>query len=201
MPYVVGLTGGIGSGKSTVAAFFRANGAVVVDADSIAREITTVGSPVLEEIQKAFGEDILDSDGKLRRQLLAQRAFASSEMTDVLNSIMHERIRERAIGEIELSNGESIVVYDMPLLVETNSVDMCDFVVVVDTPVAQRIERLKSGRGMTELEIRERIAMQASDHARNAAADFIIKNDRDLDHLMEQCNRAWTTIMGKVTAS
>jgi len=195
MPYVVGLTGGIGSGKSTVAGFFRDRGAVVIDADAISRAITEVNSPVLRELQLAFGSDILDSDGKLQRQLLAERAFISHGETQRLNAIMHGRIRERAISEIRLLGEESIAIYDMPLLVETDSVAMCNFVVVVDAPVSQRIERLKSSRGMSESEVLQRMAMQASDRDRNAVANFIITNDLDLDHLYQQCDLAWTAIM------
>ena len=195
MPYVVGLTGGIGSGKSTVAEFFRSRGAVIIDADAIARSITEVNSPVLPELQIAFGSDILDSDGELRRQLLAERAFSSHAETQRLNAIMHGRIRERAITEIQSLADETVAIYDMPLLVETDSVAMCDFVVVVDAPASQRIERLKSSRGMTEPEATQRMEMQASDTDRNAVANFIITNDRDLDHLHQQCDLAWSAIM------
>jgi dephospho-CoA kinase len=201
MPYVVGLTGGIGSGKSTVAAYFVELGALVVDADTIARDLTKSGSPVLEELQAVFGEDVVDSTGNLDRKLLAARAFSSPENTNQLNSIMHQRIREQAAKDIESFSEDSIVVYDMPLLLETDSTGMCDFVVVVDSPVDQRIERLAWSRGMTEQEVRQRMALQASPEERNAIGDFVITNDQDLTKLIQECHVAWSAIISSMSTT
>lgn len=195
MPFVVGLTGGIGSGKSTVASYFHEYGATVIDADVIARELTEPNSPVLSELQKAFGNDILDDHGNLIRLLLAERAFSSAERTLVLNKIMHGRIRERALTLINAHSPSDIVVYDMPLLAETNSADLCNFVVVVQSPETQRIDRLMQSRGMSLEDIKHRIEQQASDTERAAIADVIIHNDSSQEELALQCEQVWNLIV------
>ncbi len=195
MPFVVGLTGGIGSGKSTVASCFSEHGATVIDADEIARELTHNGSPVLGELQKVFGTDILDSQGNLNRSLLAERAFSSREKTEDLNVIMHERIREKALSRIKEQPDNAIVVYDMPLLVETDSQNLCNFVVVVNAPIEQRIARLQATREMPLNDIQQRISQQSPDSARNEVADFIITNQGTLGQLYSQCESAWTSIL------
>lgn len=195
MPFVVGLTGGIGSGKSTVASCFSKRGATVIDADEISRELTQLGSPVLAELQQVFGTDIVDAHGQLKRSLLAERAFSSLEKTSDLNSIMHKRIRENALLRIKNQPDDAIVIYDMPLLVETDSQNLCDFVVVINAPMDQRISRLEATRGMPLIDIQQRIAQQAPDSVRDAVADFIIHNDGSLEQLNSQCESAWTMIL------
>ena len=194
MPFIVGLTGGIGSGKSTVASCLKEHGATVIDADQISRSLTALGSPVLKELQAEFGEDILDQEGELQRSLLAERAFATEQGTETLNSIMHTRIRERALQKIHELPDNEIVVYDMPLLVETKSVGICDYVVVVDASVDTRRERLLNSRDMSERDIDSRISRQASSEERNAEADLIITNNGSIDELRTQCERAWVRI-------
>lgn len=201
MPFIVGLTGGIGSGKSTVASCFAKHGATVVDADELSRSLTGRGSSVLHELQDAFGDDILDQHGDLKRSLLAERAFASEDKTILLNQIMHTRIRERALSALGSLPNDVIAVYDMPLLVETNSVDMCDYVVVVDSPEALRTERLVSSRNMSVEDISARMARQAGAAERNAVADVVINNDGDLASLSKQCDRAWEDILRRASGS
>lgn len=194
MPFIVGLTGGIGSGKSTLASCFREHGAIVIDADGIARELTEPGSPVLDELVESFGADILDASGLLRRSVLAERAFSSDENTKALNEIMHARIREEAERRISQFAKDAIVVYDMPLLVETGSEAMCDFVVVVEAPVEIRVSRLLEHRNLAEADIRQRIGQQASDQARAEIADLVVRNDSDVAELRAQCESAWNRI-------
>jgi dephospho-CoA kinase len=199
MPFVVGLTGGIGSGKSTVASCFAKHGATVIDADKIARELTERESPVLVELQEVFGEDILQADGELNRALLAERAFQSAKGTQDLNSIMHQRIRSMAIERLRQLPDHEIAIYDMPLLVETQSQEMCDFVVVVNSPVSERIQRLQDSRGMALDDIQRRMSQQVTDEVRNSAADVVICNDSSLENLISQCESAWSAI--RVAAS
>lgn len=194
MPFIVGLTGGIGSGKSTLASCFREHGAIVIDADGIARELTEPGSPVLDELVESFGADILDASGLLRRSVLAERAFSSDENTEILNRIMHSRIREEAERRISQFANDAIVVYDMPLLVETGSEAMCDFVVVVEAPVEIRVSRLLEHRNLAEADIRQRVGQQASDQARAEIADLVVRNDSDVAELRAQCESAWNRI-------
>lgn len=201
MPFVVGLTGGIGSGKSTVASCFSEHGATVVDADEISRSITAHGSPVLVELQSKFGLDILDSDGNLKRALLAERAFSTEEKTHVLNEIMHARIREKAMQIIQSLPDDGIVIYDMPLLVETNSVEVCDFVVVVDASEKVRQDRLMTSRNMSKADIEARMSRQISADQRNAVADIVITNETDTGNLREQCDRAWELIQQRAFKS
>lgn len=195
MPFVVGLTGGIGSGKSTVASCFQEHGAVVVDADEIARTLTSHGSPELLVLQENFGEDILDSGGNLNRALLAERAFATEVNTAKLNKIMHSKIRERAQELIAQIPADRIVVYDMPLLVETNSQDLCDFIVVIDTSVENQIARLVDSRGLNESDVMNRIKRQTSRATRLDAADLVIPNDGTRAELIERCDSAWVRII------
>ena len=192
----VGLTGGIGSGKSTVAAMFADLGAVVVDADEIARRIVEPGSPVLSRLAEEFGPDILAADGSLLRGELARRAFASQRATRHLNEITHPAIRE--LAEVEISDGEEIsptgiVVYEMPLLVETGQVSLVDVVVVVDVPESLQVERAVA-RGLTESDVRDRMKQQASRADRAAAADIVIDNNGDLANTQTQVEKAWETV-------
>lgn len=187
----VGLTGGIGSGKSTVAAMLADHGAIVIDADLIARRIVEPGSPVLARLADEFGADIVDDDGTLKRALLAERAFASDRSTRHLNEITHPAIREQA--EVELADAEpraSVVVYEMPLLVETGQVSLVDAVIVVDVPPDTQIERAVA-RGLDADDVRSRMARQASREQRLAAADHVIDNSGDRASTAEQVERIW----------
>lgn len=184
----VGLTGGIGSGKSTVAAMLADAGFAVLDADQIAREIMEPGSPVLDEVTEVFGADLIDADGALDRGELARRAFATKDETAKLNAITHPSIREeskRRFAEAE-ARGERACIYDMPLLVDLGLNNDMDLTVVVDVDVEERVRRLVEKRGLDEADARARIAQQIDDATRNAAADVLIDNNGALEDLEPQ---------------
>lgn len=184
----IGLTGGIGSGKSTVAKLLAEAGFKVVDADQIAREIMEPGSPVLDDVADAFGADVIREDGSLDRGKLAGRAFVDKRATEKLNSITHPAIRaesERRFADAEAA-GEPAVVYDMPLLVDIGMHRDMDLTVVVDVDADERVRRLVSSRGLDEADARARIAQQIDDATRKAAADVIIDNNGAIDALRPQ---------------
>ncbi|HJD79423.1 MAG TPA: dephospho-CoA kinase [Corynebacterium pollutisoli] len=176
---IIGLTGGIGSGKTSVADLLRSHGLPVIDADQLARDVVEPGQPALAELADAFGADILLADGTLNRGELAARAFASEDATQRLNDITHPRImalRDELIDDAR-DDGEPAVIYDMPLLVEKGQHEDMDLVVVVHVDVEKRIERLVNGRGLDEADVRRRIAAQATDEERLAVADVVIDNN------------------------
>ena len=184
----VGLTGGIGSGKSTVARMLGGAGFAVVDADQVARDIMEPGSPVLEEVAAAFGADLIGDDGALDRGELARRAFATTEDTQRLNDITHPAIRaesERRFAAAEEA-GEQAVIYDMPLLVDLGLNQDMDLTVVVDVDKEERIRRLVDKRRLDEADARARMAQQIDDATRLAAADVVIDNNGPLDALEPQ---------------
>jgi len=184
----VGLTGGIGSGKSTVARMLGGASFAVVDADQIARDIMAPGSPVLDEVAAAFGADLVGDDGALDRGELARRAFATTEDTQRLNAITHPAIRaesERRFAAAEEA-GEQAVIYDMPLLVDLGLDQDMDLTVVVDVDKGERIRRLVDTRGLDEADARARMAQQIDDAARLAAADVVIDNNGPLEALEPQ---------------
>lgn len=182
---LIGLTGGIGSGKSTVAKICRERGWKVVDADGIARDVVKPGRPALAELAAAFGEDILLADGSLNRKELATRAFVDKEHTELLNSITHPRIQaetQRRFAEAR-EEGYDFVVYDMPLLVDNGLDKDMDYVIVVDVAVEERVRRLAASRGLEEEDARRRIAAQVTDEVRLAAATHVIDNNGTLEQL------------------
>jgi len=184
----IGLTGGIGSGKSTVAKLLAEAGFKVVVADQIARDIMEPGSPVLDDVADAFGADVIREDGTLDRGKLAGRAFVDKRATEKLNSITHPAIRaesERRFADAEAA-GEPAVVYDMPLLVDIGMHRDMDLTVVVDVDADERVRRLVSSRGLDEADARARIAQQIDDATRKAAADVIIDNNGAIDALRPQ---------------
>ena len=184
----IGLTGGIGSGKSSVAALLRERGFVVVDADRIARDVLQPGSDALKEVAAAFGDDLVDASGVLNRKLLAQRAFVSEEQTQKLNSITHPAIRKESSRQFDAAEAEGarVAVYDMPLLVELGLHRQMDFTVVVDVSEEERVRRLVQLRGLSEADARSRIARQIDDDDRLAAADYVIDNNGPLSELAPQ---------------
>lgn len=205
---LIGLTGGIGSGKTTVANLMREHGWVVVDADAIAREIVGPGQPALQELAAHFGQDILDEDGALRRGLLAQRAFASPEETAALNAITHPRIEQvtqerfaEARANALAGAGSRFCVYDMPLLVDKGLHVGMDEVIVVDVAANTRVERLAEFRGLEEADARRRIAAQIDDATRRAAATFIVDNNGSLEELEAATRRVIGQLEEKYPAS
>lgn len=192
----VGLTGGIGSGKSTVARMLADAGFAVVDADQIAREIMEPGSPVLDEVAREFGADLIGPGGALNRGELARRAFASREQTARLNAITHPAIRaesERRFAAAAVA-GEPAVVYDMPLLVDLGLDKDMDLTVVVDVDAEERVRRLVATRGLDEADARARIKQQLDDDTRKAAADVIIDNNGPKEALEPQVRELIETL-------
>lgn len=190
---IIGLTGGIGSGKSTVARIWQGCGAIVIDADAIARVLMEPGSTVLEEVSQVFGRDLLDVEGKLRRAELAARAFISEEKTAQLNSITHPAIRRQIRRGIECARAEGVqvLVLDHPLLFESGMSDLVDDVVVVDVPAELRVRRLVDLRGLKEEDARHRIMRQMSDEDRRMRADYVIDNSGSRDVLERLARELW----------
>ncbi|MGH3386319.1 MAG: dephospho-CoA kinase [Nocardioidaceae bacterium] len=179
----VGLTGGIGSGKTAVTELLDELGAVVVDADLLARAVVEPGTDGLDEVVAAFGPGVLDGEGALDRQALAAVVFDDPSARARLEAIIHPRVRRRA-AEVESAAGDAaIVVHAIPLLVETGQADRFDVLVVVDVPEDLQVERLTRLRGMSEQEARSRIAAQATREQRLAAADVVVDNSGTLDDL------------------
>jgi len=190
----VGLTGGIGSGKSTVAALLADRGALVIDADRIAREIVEPGQPALTEIEQRFGDDVIAPDGRLDRGALAGIVFADTAALSDLNAITHPRIAQRTADLIEAAPADAAVVYDMPLLVENDLAEGWDLVIVVEADRDVRIRRLIE-RGLDEADIEARMNRQATDEQRRAAADIVIDNSGDLRMLEQAVDGAWSQII------
>lgn len=191
----VGLTGGIGSGKSSVARRFGELGAVVIDADAIAREVVAPGEPALEEIAHRFGTVVLQPSGELDRGALAALVFTDAEELQALNAITHPRIAKRSAELIEQAPRDAVVVYDMPLLIENGLAGQWDWVVVVLAPAKLRMQRLLA-RGVGADHISERMAAQVSDEQRKAVADIIIDNSSGLAELQRQTDDAWQRMTG-----
>ncbi|WP_182897109.1 dephospho-CoA kinase [Microbispora sp. H10830] len=196
----VGLTGGIGSGKSEVSRRLAARGAVVVDADKIAREVVEPGTPGLAEIVEAFGEDVIRSDGTLDRERLGAIVFADAEKLKVLNGIVHPKVGERSEQLQREAPDDAVVVYDVPLLAENNLAPLYDVVIVVDTPDEVRLERLLRFRGMPEADARARIAAQASREDRLRIADIVIRNEGSLVDLDARVDKVWQDLSARVSA-
>lgn len=194
----VGLTGGIGSGKSTVAGMLADRGAVVVDADAIARALVEPGQPALAEIVERFGPGVLRADGTLDRAGLAALVFPDPKALAALDAIMHPRIAARSAELLARAEavGAPVVVYDMPLLVEQGLAGGFDVVLVVLAVPEVRLRRL-AVRGIPAADATERMARQASDEQRRAAADLVIENDGDLAALAEQVQHAWDAIVAR----
>ncbi len=190
----VGLTGGIGSGKSAVSTLLAERGAVVIDADKIAREVVGVGTPALRAIVDRFGAEILTVDGTLDRPKLGAVVFADPAALKELEAITHPAIVART-AELEAAAGaDAIVVHDNPLLVEMGAYKQCDFVVVVDVPAEVQVDRLVRLRGMTKTEAEARIAAQTSRKNRTGVADFVIDNTGSLSELARVVGGLWARL-------
>ncbi|NLV54046.1 MAG: dephospho-CoA kinase [Acidimicrobiales bacterium] len=192
---LVGLTGGIGSGKSTVSALLAAKGATVIDADAITRELQAPGQPVLTAIVDRFGEGVLTDDGELDRPGLASIVFGDDEALRALNAIVHPAVGVEIARRLEAAAGtDGVVVLDVPLLVESGRDDMAALVVVdVEPDVA--VERLERDRGMTAEDAWARIARQASRAERLARADIVIDNHGDRAELEARVDEVWREIL------
>jgi dephospho-CoA kinase len=201
----VGLTGGIGAGKSTVARLLAGHGAIVLDADVAARAVVEPGTEGLAEVVEAFGPGVLREDGSLDRAALASVVFADDERRKRLNAIVHPRVRAWMAERAAAAPAGSVIVQDIPLLVESGLAGgasrQFDFVVVVDADDETRIARLVRDRGMTEREARARIAAQASREQRNAVADRVIDNSGGPEQLDEAVAELWHELDGKTALS
>ncbi|MGW7515615.1 dephospho-CoA kinase [Streptomyces sp. NPDC054796] len=187
----VGLTGGIGAGKSEVSRLFASYGAVIVDADRIAREVVEPGTPGLAEVVAEFGTDVLAPDGSLDRPKLGSIVFGDTERLAALNAIVHPLVGARS-AELERAAGEeAVVVHDVPLLAENGLAPLYDRVVVVDASPETQLDRLVRLRGMEESEARARMAAQATREERLAVADIVIDNDGALENLEPQVRKVW----------
>ena len=197
----MGLTGGIGSGKSTVSALLAAKGAVIVDADAITRELQQPGTPVFRAMVERFGDGIVAADGTLDRQAVADIVFTDKEALRDLGAIVHPEVGREIARRLEAAQGtDQVVVLDVPLLVESGRDDMVG-IIVVDTPVDVAVERLVADRGMSEADARARIANQASREDRLAKAAVVIDNSGSLADLEAQVDKAWQWVLGTTTAA
>ena len=189
----VALTGGIGSGKSAAGDFFEDLGAVVVDADQLARDVIERGTDGFDELIATFGDDIL-TNGILDRSKLGQIVFADPEARKTLEAIIHPRVAEAFDEIIEDSPEDSVIIYQIPILVETKGEDRFDYIITVEATLENRIARLKN-RGLKGYEIEARLKAQASDADRAAIADAVFKNDGDLDQLLRQVENIYEDIL------
>lgn len=190
----VGLTGGIGAGKSEVSRRLSERGAVVIDADRIAREVVEPGTPGLAAVVAEFGDGVLTADGRMDRERVGEIVFADPERLAALNAIVHPLVGERMQELMDAAPDDAIVVYDVPLLAENDLAAMYDVVIVVDAPVELQVERLTANRGMTEDAARARIAAQATREQRRAVADHVIDNTGSLDELEARISGIWADL-------
>lgn len=196
----VGLTGGIGAGKSEVSRLLVECGAVLIDSDRIAREVVEPGTPGLAAVVDAFGEEILTADGSLDRPKLGSIVFADPEKLAVLNSIVHPLVGARSHELEQAADEDAVVVHDVPLLTENGLAPLYDLVIVVDASPATQLDRLMGRRGMTEEDARARMAAQATREQRRAIADIVIDNDVPLDELEQRVKDVWSELVQRARA-
>ncbi|MEW1866333.1 MULTISPECIES: dephospho-CoA kinase [unclassified Streptomyces] len=197
----VGLTGGIGAGKSEVTRLLGSYGATVVDADRIAREVVEPGTPGLAAVAAEFGPGVLREDGALDRPKLGAIVFADEERRKALNAIVHPLVAERSAELQQAAGPDAIVVHDVPLLTENGLAPRYDLVVVVDAAPATQLDRLVRQRGMAEPEARARMAAQATREERLAIADLVIDNDGPLENLEPQVREVWRKLRERASGS
>ena len=198
---LVGLTGGIGSGKSTVARLLERRGAAVIDADQLAREAVTKGTPGFDRVVEAFGRGVVAPDGELDRSALANRIFSDPAQKAALEAIVHPEVARRFSDQVEAFRAtDRIVVYVTPLLVELGLAPAFDVVVVVTASPHLRVSRVASDRGLSPDEVRGRLAVQATDEQRAEVADVLIDNDGSLADLAPQVDRLWGDLRTRADA-
>jgi dephospho-CoA kinase len=192
---VVGLTGGLGAGKSTVARMLADRGAVVVDADELAREALEPGTAAFERASELFGDEVLTPEGKIDRRALGALVFADPEKRRTLEEITHPEVFRRLAEVVQAHRDtDDVVVFDAPLIVETGFHESCDVLVVVTAPNDEQVRRVTRARGMSEEAARSRIEAQASPERRESLADVIIRNDGDLEALERDVDALWTDL-------
>jgi dephospho-CoA kinase len=192
----VGLTGGVGSGKSTVSAMLAELGAVVIDADLLAREVVAPGSEGLAAVVEAFGPTVLTATGELDRPALGAVVFADEAARRRLEAIIHPLVRARGAELEAAAPAEAVVVHDIPLLAETGQADAFDAVVVVDVPVEVQMERMVRSRGMSPQEAQSRVAAQATREQRRAVATYVIDNTGTLEDLRQRVAEVFAELTG-----
>ncbi|GHJ38304.1 dephospho-CoA kinase [Streptomyces sp. TS71-3] len=190
----VGLTGGIGAGKSEVSRLLVEHGAVLVDSDRIAREVVEPGTAGLAAVVETFGPEVLSADGSLNRPRLGTIVFSDAERLAELNAIVHPLVRARSAELEAAAPAGAVVVHDVPLLVENGLGPLYDLVIVVDASPGTQLERLVRLRGMTEEDARARMSAQATREDRLAAADIVIDNDVPLDVLRTRVDEVWNDL-------
>lgn len=196
---LIALTGGIASGKSTIARRLEEHGAVVIDADAIVRDVQRPGSEVLERIAAEFGAQVLAPSGELDRATLAAVVFSDAAARERLNAIVHPAVRsesQRRFDAALAAQEDAVVVYDVPLLVEARVDDPWDLIVVAHAPAAVRADRLQRLRGMTAAQAADRIAAQVPDEQRLAIADVVIDTSGSLDDTTAQTDALWRRLVG-----
>jgi dephospho-CoA kinase len=191
----VGLTGGIGSGKSAVAARLAELGAVIIDSDRLAREVVAPGTEGFADVVAMFGNGVVASDGSLDRPALGRLVFGDEGRRRTLEGIIHPRVRARAAELVAAAPEGAVVINDVPLLVEAGLADTYESVIVVFASEEIRVERLMQERGMTEAEARSRIAAQATDEQRHAVADIEIVNEGTLEELRSKVDAVWPKLL------
>ncbi|MGW3102149.1 dephospho-CoA kinase [Streptomyces sp. NPDC001100] len=196
----VGLTGGIGAGKSEVSRLLVGHGAVLIDADRIAREVVAPGTPGLAAVVEAFGEDVLGPDGGLDRPKLGSIVFTDPEKLAVLNSIVHPLVGRRSRELETAAADDAVVIHDVPLLAENALAALYDLVIVVDASPETQLDRLVRLRGMTEEDARARMAAQATREKRLAIADIVIDNDVPLEALERRVRDVWAELVRRAHA-
>jgi dephospho-CoA kinase len=198
---LVGLTGGIGSGKSTVARMLAARGAVVLDADAFARDAVAAGTPGFRAVVERFGANVVGPQGELDRAALASIVFADDEARRDLEAIVHPEVRRRLLRAIEAhADADDILVIDSPLLVEAGQGGSVQLLVVVTAPEEAQLDRLATGRGMSERDVRARMAAQMPLEEKAAKADVVLDNGGDLLDLERQVERLWRDLEARVRA-
>jgi dephospho-CoA kinase len=196
----VGLTGGIGSGKSEVSRRLAAQGAVIIDADLIAREVVAPGTEGLAEVERAFGADVLGPDGALDRTRLGDIVFADPQKLATLNSIVHPRVAARMHALEDAAGPGAVVVHDVPLIAENGLASRYDLVVVVDAPPRVQVDRLVRLRGMTTQQAEARMAAQANREDRLAIAGMVVDNSGSLAELDRQVGELWAELRRRAHA-
>ena len=193
--FLIGLTGGIAAGKSTVAKRWVEHGAIEIDADSLARDVVQPGTEGLKRVVQAFGESVIDDSGQLNRKALAKLIFESDEKRLLLNSILHPLIRQLAAEQLKKFDDNAIVIYNVPLLVEAEVDHDFNLVVTVEAPEDEQVKRLVQARGLSELEAKRRIATQAQPIERAARADRILNSNQDINLLLRDADNLWREIV------
>lgn len=192
----VGLTGGVASGKSTVSQILRELGALVIDADALAREVVDKGTPGLDAVVAEFGEELLTEDGELDRAAMGRLVFGDDEARRRLESIVHPLVFERIVEIEQQAASGALVVHDIPLLAESGRADTFDAVLVVDAPRESQVERMVRDRGWTREEAESRMAAQATREDRLAIATHVLDNAGSLEHLRDQVERVYAELRG-----